>query len=339
MQNLAVSEALQNTIAHNGIDNCAPVQATMPLNRSILKGAQRSLIAPHRHQGRPHWLALANQLQELELTYDSEKHILWQYMMPNGRPSFTETLLGDMNAALDLVERTADKKDRYEEARIRYLVLGSHIPGIFNLGGDLPLFMRLIEERDHVGLRRYAHSCIDVQFRRAVNLNLPVCTIALVQGDALGGGFEAALAHDVIIAERSAKFGLPEILFNLFPGMGAYSFLSRRLDAARAERMILGGRVYAADELYEMGVIDLVVDDGQGLDGVYAYIAQFERTRSARQAVLQARQIVNPVTRKELIEVTDLWVDTALALAPTDLRKMKHLASAQDRRWAKIRTH
>ena len=52
-------------------------------------------------------------------------------------------------------------------------------------------------------------------------LNLPMVTIALVQGDALGGGFECALAHDLIIAERSAKLGLPEVLVNLFPGIGA----------------------------------------------------------------------------------------------------------------------
>ena len=61
-------------------------------------------------------------------------------------------------------------------------------------------------------------------------------TVALIQGDAIGGGFEAMLTNDVVIAERTAKFGLPEILFNLFPGMGAHSFLKRprrRPDGAR----------------------------------------------------------------------------------------------------------
>jgi DSF synthase len=339
MQNLAVSEALQDTIAHNGNDNCTSVQARTPLNRSILDGVQRSQIARHWHRGRPHWLALANQLQELELTYDSEKRILWQYMMPDGRPSYTSGMLRDMNVALDMVEQAAAETKEGDELPVRYLVLGSHIPGIFNLGGDLPLFMTLIEQGDHGGLRRYAHACIDVQYRRAVNLELPICTIAVVQGDALGGGFEAALAHDVIIAERSAKFGLPEVLFNLFPGMGAYSFLSRRLDAMRAERMILSGRIYSADELHEMGVVDMVVDDGRGTDGVLDYVARFERARPSRQAVLNVRQIINPVSRQELIDITDLWVDTALTLGPADLRKMRHLATAQNRRWAKIWAH
>ncbi|MGF1641154.1 MAG: crotonase/enoyl-CoA hydratase family protein [Rhodospirillales bacterium] len=289
-------------------------------------------IAPRVQPGRPHWLALANRLRELELTYDAEKRILWQYMMPDGRPSFTHGLISEISATLDLVENVcADAED----PPISYLVLGSHLPGIFNLGGNLPLFMELIERQDRDTLRRYAHACVNEQYRWAANHNLPVCTIALVQGDALGGGFEAALAHNVIIAERSAKFGLPEVLFNLFPGMGAYSFLSRRLDAARAERMILSGRIYSAEELYELGLVERIAEDGQGRDAVYDFIRERQRSRSAWQAVVGARRIVNPITRQELIDVTNLWVETAMTLSSADLRRMKHLATAQDRRLAK----
>ena len=60
-------------------------------------------------------------------------------------------------------------------------------------------------------------------------MDLPILTVALIQGDAVGGGFEAMLTDDIVIAEQGAKFGLPEILFNLFPGMGGYSFLRRKV--------------------------------------------------------------------------------------------------------------
>jgi DSF synthase len=338
MQNLAVSQALQNTVAHSGIDNCAPVQARRPLDRSSLDRTQRSLIAPHRNMARPAWLAPANELEEVELTYDSEKRILWQYMMPNGRASFTPGLIRDLSTVIDMVEGVCAESGE-EDPEISYLVLGSHVPGMFNLGGHLPLFMQLIDQKDREGLRRYAHACVEGQYRWAANHNLPVCTIALVQGDALGGGFEAALAHNVIIAERSAKFGLPEVLFNLFPGMGAYSFLSRRLDAARAERMIMSGRVYSAEELHDMGIIDKIADDGRGIEAVYDFIRERQRTCWTSRAVIKARQIVNPITREELLDITDLWVETALKLSQSDLRRMKHLAIAQDRRWAKTWAH
>jgi len=57
------------------------------------------------------------------------------------------------------------------------------------------------------------------------------------------------------VAEKNAKMGLPEIMFNLFPGMGAYHLLCRRLPAVKAEQLILSGHTYSADELHEMGVV------------------------------------------------------------------------------------
>jgi DSF synthase len=171
-----------------------------------------------------------------------------------------------------------------------------------------------------------------VVYNAATSLELPIITIALVQGDALGGGFEAALACDIIIAEKSAKFGLPEVLFNLFPGMGAYNFLSRRLGSAQAERIILSGRLYSANEMQVMGIVDLMVDDGCGEQAVRDYIDRNARRHSAERAVYRTRQLVNPVRLSELREVAELWVDIALRISEIDLRRMMRLAAAQDRR-------
>jgi DSF synthase len=276
-------------------------------------------------------------LSEVDLAYDGSNRILWQFMRPEGRASFTPGLLRDMTTALDVAERACTRAAaRSEKLPIGYLVLGSRMPGIFNLGGDLPHFMQAIERGERERLLWYARVCAQGQHRRAVGLDQPLCTIALVQGDALGGGFEAALAHDVIIAEKSASFGLPEILFNMFPGMGAYSFLSRRLDPIRAEKLILSGKVYTALELAEMGVVDRVVDDGCGVDAVHDFVREFERAGPARRALLKARKMLQPVRLEELVEIAEMWVDAALQLTPADRRRMSHLAKAQDRRWQRI---
>ncbi len=278
----------------------------------------------------------SKRLPELDLEYEPENGLLWQFMRPQGRPSFTPGLLRDMTHALDIVENSF-KERAADQPPVEFLVLASKMPGIFNLGGDLPRFIELMEAGDRATLTQYAHICARGQYRRAIDLNLPICTIALVQGDTLGGGFEAALAHDVIIAEKGASFGLPEILFNLFPGMGAYSFLSRRLDPARAERMILSGRLYSAEELHEIGVVDHLAERGAGVEATYAFIRDYKRSRFSRQAVLQARRVVNPIDLDELVRIADIWVDTAFRLGPAERRRMAHLAKAQDRRWAKIR--
>ena len=138
----------------------------------------------------------------------------------------------------------------------------------------MALFLKLIRASDRDGLFHYAKSCIDMLH---VSYHLPITTISLVQGDAFGGGFEGALTRRVLIAERQAQMGLPEILFNLFPGMGAYSLLARRLDPARAERLILSGRMYSAEELYEMGVVDVLAENGQGEEGGHAYMKKQNR--------------------------------------------------------------
>ena len=147
-------------------------------------------------------------------------------------------------------------------------------PGVFNFGGDLALFIRCLRENDPETLRRYAKACIDVLYAHAIGFHLPITTISLVQGDALGGGFEAALASDILVAERQAQFGFPEVLFNLFPGMGAYNLLPRRIGMQRTERMLLNGKLHRAEELHAEGVVDILAEDGRGENAVYEHIVR-----------------------------------------------------------------
>jgi len=317
------------------LDNAAmaqPMRARRPVDFALLDSASSAFTAGAAALRTPSDPSELN-LGEFDGVLDHSAKIFWQYMRPAGKPSFTLGLLRDMKASIDHITRLFADSSAMEPP-IRYTVMASRMPGIFNLGGDLRHFAELISKQDRATIRQYAHACIDVQYPRAVNMNLPVVSISLVQGDALGGGFEAALADNVIIAEKSAKFGLPECLFNLFPGMGALSFLTRKIGAPMAEKMVFSGQIYTATELHAMGVVDVVADDGMGEQAVYDFVEKTERSFASRRSVYASRQIINPVSRDELIRITDMWVEAALTLAPADLRKMERLASAQDRRWA-----
>jgi DSF synthase len=283
------------------------------------------------------WWLRTTPFREVEVEYDMTTKVVWQFMKFRRRPSVTLELLREIKQILEMIGKAFDQPGAQDNPPVNYVVLASKLPGVFNMGGDLPLFVDLIRSGDAEGLRHYAHACVDVQYLRWSKQRLPIQTVSLVQGDALGGGFEAALADDIIIAEESAKFALPEILFNLFPGMGAYSFLARRLNAATAERLMLSGKIYTAGELYELGIVDRVVPDGKGVEGFYGFVSDNERSYAARRAILDARRTVNPLDPAELTEITDRWVDAALTLAPLDLRKMERLAKAQDRRRGRAR--
>jgi len=270
---------------------------------------------------------------ELQVEFDTATRACWCFMKPVGRPSFTPGLLRDLDTLQQAIKKVSTERPG-GELPVQYFVLASKIPGIFNLGGDLTMLARFIRTRDRHGLMSYARACIDVLHSNAVGLDVPLMTVALVQGDALGGGFESALACDFVVAERHSKFGFPEILFNLFPGMGAYSLLSRRLDAARAEQMILSGRVYEAEELHEMGLIHMLVEPGQGEAALRDYLAHRGRRFTSQSAVYQARRKSQPLPYDELRDIVEIWVETALRLQDIDLRKMERLVAAQDKRRA-----
>ncbi|SDG18468.1 enoyl-CoA hydratase/isomerase family protein [Streptomyces griseoaurantiacus] len=106
-------------------------------------------------------------------------------------------------------------------------------------------------------------------------LDLPMPTIAAVHGFALGGGFELALACDVIVADRTAVVGLPEVSVGVIPGGGGTQLLPRRVGAARAAELIFSARRVEAAEARELGLVDELVEAGGDREAALALGARF----------------------------------------------------------------
>lgn len=266
---------------------------------------------------------------ELICHYDREHRALWYYLNPKQRPCSTWTLATEVR---DFQIRVATYLNSSPHAAddIQYLVVASANPSTFNLGGDLELFVQLITAGDRDRLYEYGRTSIDVVYHNWTNLGAPtLTTISLVQGTALGGGFEGALSSNVLITEESVQMGFPEILFNLFPGMGAYSLLVRRIEPSRAERLLRSGQQYAARELREMGVVDVLAPDGEGVHAVNEFIRRRRHSRRGQLAIQRARQVVNPLTYQELLDVVEIWVEAALRLTERDIRLMTQIVAAQ----------
>ena len=247
------------------------------------------------------------------------------------RACFTTQLVSDICAYQRVL---GDRlRQRSKPGLLPHVVLAPD-SDVFNLGGDLSLFARHIREGNREGLLAYARACVRGVHAFHAGLNAGAHSIALVQGDALGGGFEAALSCHTIVAEEDVGMGLPEVLFDLFPGMGAYSFLSHRIGPARAERMMLNGDIYSSQELHEMGVVDVLVRKGEGPAAVEEVIRSNCRIANARRAMHKVRDLAHPISLDELMQITEIWVDTALGLGEKSLRTMERLVRAQVRRAA-----
>lgn len=275
---------------------------------------------------------LSTHYRGIETRFDVEHGALWSVLNQKGVPAFTLEFLGEAQHHQQMIKESGGvvEIDGSPE-KINYLVNSTRSDQIFSLGGDLSLFCQLIKNADKNGLTHYGMECIKILHSRLNHSYIDATTIALVRGEALGGGFETALANDIIIAEKHSRMGFPEILFNLFPGMGAYTILARKVGERKAQEMILSGVMYTANELFEMGIVDIVVDSGCGEAAVNRYMKRQKRHANGIAALHEVRRRFSPISLDELYEVIHIWVKTALLMNESDLKTMERLVRMQQK--------
>ena len=274
----------------------------------------------------------------LRVTENADASVHWCHMHADlvrapGRACFKPALVNEiLQYQWALADRLRRERGNSVDS-LRHVVLASDCDA-FNLGGDLEYFCDAIRRQDRHALLTYARQCVRGVHAFHTGLDAGAHSIALVQGDALGGGFEAALSCHTIVAEEGVGMGLPEVLFDLFPGMGAYSFLCKRIPPHQAEKMMLSGDVYASEDLYKMGLVDVLAPRGQGQQAVDEVIRANRRIPHARAAMHRVRAMSQPVTLEEMMGITEVWVDTAMQLGEKPLRTMERLVRAQYKRHA-----
>ncbi len=267
------------------------------------------------------------ELGQIDCLHDISHATLWSFMEFRGRPSYNPALLEDFHRWQD---RIVALKTEAGPA-LKYVVLGSRRRGAFCFGGDLDYFMSCIEGRDREALVAYGRSCIQILHRNWRGCDSELTTIGLVQGDALGGGFESLLSFDVIVAEAGVKFGFPEQMFGLFPGMGALTFLGRKLGAAKAEALVRTGRLLTAEELHELGIVHVLAAPGTGIEEARKFIAKDTPRHAAHYRMHQAMKRACPISYDELDEIVQLWADACLTLDRHNLTVMRRLVAAQSK--------
>ncbi|MFT7234939.1 MAG: DSF synthase [Methylophagaceae bacterium] len=269
-----------------------------------------------------------HEYSQLKTHYDKKNKIGWLYMDALPRACFTPQLLNDIAHYHQHIQLEMEMTD---QTQYDYIVLASDEEGTFSLGRDLELIYQLIQQKNREKLILYAKNCLAPLYQHITHLSANLTTISLVQGDALGGGFEAALSTDLLIAERGTKFGFPEILFNSFPCMGGLSLLNRRVGSVVAENIMLSGQLFTAEALYEIGIIDILAEKGEGELELYKFIKGQNQDVQQQQIIRKVKQACNPISYQELFRVTEIWVDAILKTNDKDLRMMQRFITRQSR--------
>jgi enoyl-CoA hydratase/carnithine racemase len=161
-------------------------------------------------------------------------------------------------------------------------------PHVFAAGADI----RQLQALSVAGIREFLTIAQESVSRLEA---LPQVTIAAINGYALGGGCEIALAADFRFAAQDAILGLPEIRLGLFPGAGGTQRLGRLVGLSRAKDLVLTGRDVTADEALEIGMVDRVLPAEQVLqearDAAAGFAAGPYALRLAKQALNSAADL------------------------------------------------
>lgn len=169
---------------------------------------------------------------------------------PGAKNALGLQLLKEVRAALEEL--------RLDPA-LRVVVIHSHVPGIFCAGADL-------KERSAMSPFEAATFVEDIRAAFTELEELPMPTIAALEGGAFGGGLELALAADLRVAGAGTKMGLVETSLAIIPGAGGTQRLPRLIGVSRAKELIFTARRIGAEEADRLGLVDRVVPAGQALE-------------------------------------------------------------------------
>ncbi|MCW0206042.1 crotonase/enoyl-CoA hydratase family protein [Achromobacter veterisilvae] len=273
-----------------------------------------------------HPFTAAGNLKQISAFYEEGRRVMWMMLRAQPRPCFNHELIDEI--------MTLARAAKDSGLPIDFWVTGSLVPQIYNVGGDLNFFAEAIRTGKREALRAYARACVDCVHAATRGFDTGAISLAMIEGTALGGGFEAALAHHFVLAQNNARMGFPEMAFNLFPGMGGYSLVARRSGMKLAEELIGTGESHTAEWFHARGLVDVLFEPGDAYKATRTFIDVMRPKLNGMRAMLRTRQRVLSLPRSELMDITEDWVDAAFSIDPKDRAYMERLVIAQNRRSA-----
>jgi enoyl-CoA hydratase/carnithine racemase len=191
-------------------------------------------------------------------------------------------------------------------AEAHALIIHSTMKAGFSAGADLRELHLLMEQHSTKEVVAGARAFLK-RIHRVMNTidAAPLTTIAAVRGVCFGGGFELALACDLIIADKMARFCFPELRLGLIPGWGGIPRLKRDLGNAVVRDLLLTGRSLNASRGLSVGLVSQVAAEGEALRLARATAAQVGKFD--RETRIAAKKFLKPIPREELRREIDLF--------------------------------
>jgi enoyl-CoA hydratase/carnithine racemase len=232
------------------------------------------------------------------------------------------------SASLEELEKFASALESMQ-AETHALIIYSKLKPGFCAGADLRELYQQSQTMDKAEAVKGVRDFLE-RIHRVLNLidAAPLTTIAAVHGVTFGGGFELALACDLIIADKMARFCFPELRLGLIPGFGGIPRLKRDLGNAVVRDLLLTGRSFNATKAQQIGLVSQVVGEGEALRAARAMATQLRKFD--RATVATAKKYIKPIPHEELRQEIDIFCELFTRPAvQAGLRKFVESTDAQ----------
>jgi enoyl-CoA hydratase/carnithine racemase len=209
------------------------------------------------------------------------------------------------------------------------LIIHSEMKAGFCAGADLRELYERSQSMEKIAALKGVRDFLE-RIHHVLNLidAAPLTTIAAVHGVTFGGGFELALACDLIVADKMARFCFPELRLGLIPGFGGIPRLKRDLGNAVVRDLLLTGRSFNAAKAQQIGLVSQVVGEGEALRVARATAAQLGKFD--RATAVAAKKFIKPIPYEELRQEIDIFCELfARPAVQAGLRKFVESADAQ----------
>ena len=200
-------------------------------------------------------------------------------------------------AALESIQREAHALIIYSELKCGFSA-GADLRELYHRSQGMAKAEALRGVRDFLERIHQVLNAIDAA---------PLTTIAAVHGVVFGGGFELALACDLIIADKMARFCFPELRLGLIPGFGGIPRLKRDLGNGVVRDLLLTGRSFNATKALQIGLVSQMVGEGEALRAARATAAQL--SKFDRETAIAAKRFIKPIPHEELRQEIDIFCD------------------------------
>lgn len=276
------------------------------------------------HPGWNSWHDLSSEMDELTSIYDPINKILLVEILHKNSLTLT---LRTLECIYQLQLKIIRHFDKFPKSSPHYIIWTSAIESIFCLGLDLKYILELIKHQDESNLRQYIQRCADVLFINYHNLELPVINIAVINGNAFGGGIDFALSSDVVFAKDGIDCGLSTSEAGILPSVGLpYYFF--KFNGNDLEEKIINQNTQSLDQLLKNHAVNYHYKDDPG-QVLSDFISRSSEHFLTYACTYRVKKKSSQLKQSFINDFINMWLASALNLTTKEILGLEKMAEIQ----------